>query len=200
MFRKLKFGVALGFLGALCLTGLATAESLGPINFECGYTAGNINSQNGWSKTGRLRRRGRQRGRLSRPLAATASGRRLCGSQTPSPAARSATRPSRPASPTRRARRAPTAAARRSAPARSISRSPSRSAPRRRRSSRAARDDEPGSRRRRPDELSALRRSLERRARLLRRRHGPGTPRDHRPISTSARSPRSAEPPHTPSR
>ena len=52
MFRKLKFGLALGFLGALCLTGLATAESLGPINFESGYMAGDINGQNGWSKTG----------------------------------------------------------------------------------------------------------------------------------------------------
>jgi hypothetical protein len=52
MFRKLKLGIALGVLGALCITGLATAESLPPINFESGYTATDINGQNGWSKTG----------------------------------------------------------------------------------------------------------------------------------------------------
>jgi hypothetical protein len=52
MFRNLKLVVALGVLGALCLTGLATAESLPAINFESGYTAADINGQNGWSKTG----------------------------------------------------------------------------------------------------------------------------------------------------
>jgi hypothetical protein len=52
MFRKLKLGAALGLLGALTLTGLATAESLPPINFESGYTTGDINGQNGWTKTG----------------------------------------------------------------------------------------------------------------------------------------------------
>jgi hypothetical protein len=52
MFRKLKLGIALGVLGAICITGLAAAESLPAINFESGYTAGNINGQNGWTKTG----------------------------------------------------------------------------------------------------------------------------------------------------
>jgi len=52
MFRKLKLGVALGVLSALCITGLATAESLPPINFESGYTTGDIDGQNGWTKTG----------------------------------------------------------------------------------------------------------------------------------------------------
>jgi hypothetical protein len=52
MFRKLKLGIALGVLGAICITGLAAAESLPAINFESGYTAGDINGQNGWTKTG----------------------------------------------------------------------------------------------------------------------------------------------------
>jgi hypothetical protein len=52
MFRKLKLGVALGLFIALCATGLAAAESLPAINFESGYTAADINGQNGWSKTG----------------------------------------------------------------------------------------------------------------------------------------------------
>jgi hypothetical protein len=52
MFRKMKLGVALGALGVFCIAGLATAESLPAINFESGYTAGDINGQNGWSKTG----------------------------------------------------------------------------------------------------------------------------------------------------
>jgi hypothetical protein len=51
MFRKLKLGVALGVLGALCVAAFATAESLPPINFES-YTAGDIDGQNGWTKTG----------------------------------------------------------------------------------------------------------------------------------------------------
>lgn len=52
MFRKFKLAIALGVLGAMCVAGAAAAESLGPINFESGYTAGDVNGQNGWSKTG----------------------------------------------------------------------------------------------------------------------------------------------------
>src|SRR4051794_8417840 len=52
MFRNLKLAVALGVLGAASLTALASAESLGPINFESGFTAGDINGQQGWTKTG----------------------------------------------------------------------------------------------------------------------------------------------------
>jgi len=40
-----------GSLAVASPAGAATA-SVGPINFESGYTAGNINGQNGWSKTG----------------------------------------------------------------------------------------------------------------------------------------------------
>lgn len=50
--RKLKAVLALGVMGAMCVTGLAAAESLPAINFESGYTAGNINGQNGWTKAG----------------------------------------------------------------------------------------------------------------------------------------------------
>ena len=52
MLRKMKLVVALGAMMALGVTGLARADALGPINFESGYTAVNINNQNGWSKTG----------------------------------------------------------------------------------------------------------------------------------------------------
>jgi hypothetical protein len=52
MLRKLKLALALGVTGAICLAGVAKAESLGPIDFESGYTASDINGQNGWSKTG----------------------------------------------------------------------------------------------------------------------------------------------------
>ena len=52
MFRKLKLAVALGVLGAAGVASLASAESLGPINFESGYSAGNIDGQQGWTKTG----------------------------------------------------------------------------------------------------------------------------------------------------
>src|SRR3954467_2850512 len=52
MFRNLKLAVALGVLGAASVTAMASAESLGPINFESGFTAGDINGQQGWTKTG----------------------------------------------------------------------------------------------------------------------------------------------------
>ena len=50
--RKLKFVLALGVMGAMGVTGLAAADSLPAINFESGYTLGNINGQNGWTKAG----------------------------------------------------------------------------------------------------------------------------------------------------
>ena len=52
MLRKTKLVVVLGAMVALGVAGLARADVLGPINFETGYTAGDINNQNGWSKTG----------------------------------------------------------------------------------------------------------------------------------------------------
>ena len=52
MLRNIRLVVALGAMMALGVTGLARADALGPINFESGYTAGDINNQNGWSKTG----------------------------------------------------------------------------------------------------------------------------------------------------
>ena len=58
----------------------------------------NINGQQGWSKTGRLRRGRRERRAASRLLRATASAPSRCASQTQSPAEASATRPSRLAS------------------------------------------------------------------------------------------------------
>jgi hypothetical protein len=52
----LRLTVATVALGALAvLAGVATsarADSQGPITFESGYTLGNINGQNGWSKSG----------------------------------------------------------------------------------------------------------------------------------------------------
>src|SRR5581483_7996334 len=47
-------GALLAGFGSLAVAGPAGAAttSVGPINFESGYTAGNINGQNGWSKTG----------------------------------------------------------------------------------------------------------------------------------------------------
>ena len=52
MLRNTKLVVVLGAIVALGVAGLARADVLGPINFESGYTAGDINNQNGWSKTG----------------------------------------------------------------------------------------------------------------------------------------------------
>ena len=52
MLRNTKLVVVLGAMVALGVAGLARADALGPINFETGYTAGDINNQNGWSKTG----------------------------------------------------------------------------------------------------------------------------------------------------
>ncbi len=52
MLRNMKLVVALGAMMVLGVTGLARADALGPINFESGYTAGNINNQHGWSNTG----------------------------------------------------------------------------------------------------------------------------------------------------
>ena len=52
MLRNIKLVVALGAMMALSVTGLARADALGPINFESGYTASNINNQHGWSNTG----------------------------------------------------------------------------------------------------------------------------------------------------
>jgi hypothetical protein len=51
MNRKLTLAVALAVTGVFAAVGLASADSLGPIDFET-YTAGNINGQQGWSKTG----------------------------------------------------------------------------------------------------------------------------------------------------
>jgi hypothetical protein len=52
----LRLTVATVALGALAvLAGVATsarADAVGPITFESGYTLGNINGQNGWSKSG----------------------------------------------------------------------------------------------------------------------------------------------------
>jgi len=49
--RALALGIV--GLGVLLFAGIAQADSLGPITFEPpAYTAGNINGQNGWMKTG----------------------------------------------------------------------------------------------------------------------------------------------------
>jgi hypothetical protein len=69
----MKLVVALGAMMALGVTGLARADALGPINFESGYTADNINNQNGWSKTGTFDAEVANVS-TSRPLAATDSG------------------------------------------------------------------------------------------------------------------------------
>jgi hypothetical protein len=52
MLRNTKPVVVLGAIVALGGACLARADALGPINFESGYTAGDINNQNSWSKTG----------------------------------------------------------------------------------------------------------------------------------------------------
>jgi hypothetical protein len=52
MNRKARLGTALALVLGLTAVASASAESLGPINFESGYTNGPINGQNGWSDTG----------------------------------------------------------------------------------------------------------------------------------------------------
>jgi hypothetical protein len=51
MLRKLKLALALGVMGAVSVSGLAFADTLAPIDFES-YSTGDINAQNGWTKTG----------------------------------------------------------------------------------------------------------------------------------------------------
>jgi hypothetical protein len=49
--KRLTFCAAL-VVASIGLAGSASADSQGPINFESPYTVGNINGQQGWSKTG----------------------------------------------------------------------------------------------------------------------------------------------------
>jgi hypothetical protein len=50
--RRLPLLASLALGGVLAIAALASADTLGPIDFESGYTTGNINGQNGWTKTG----------------------------------------------------------------------------------------------------------------------------------------------------
>ena len=158
-----RWGVAALAGGIVLGTGaVASADSLGPINFEPGVHRRQHQRPAGMDEDGPLRRCRRSDRGLSRGRPATSSAPRPCASRMRSRAAASATRRSRPGSRTRPARH------RRSRTSRRASGSGPRSATEQPGLHMSVSPDDGNGV---ADELPALRGSGRRRPRLLRRRH-----------------------------